>query len=53
MRFVTGEGTTRVLENVDLAGVGLGGTLHLTLAYVDGLVHIENAMLTPGAITIK
>jgi hypothetical protein len=53
MRFVTGEGPARVLENVDLAGLGLGGTLHLTLAYDDGLVKIENAMLTPGAITIK
>ena len=53
MRFVTGEGPARVLENVDLAGIGLGGTLHLTLAYDNGLVKIENAMLTPGAITIK
>jgi hypothetical protein len=53
MRFVTGEDPARVLENVDLAGLGLGGTLHLTLAYSDGQVHIENAMLTPGAITIK
>lgn len=53
MRFVTGEGPSRVLENVDLSGLGLGGTLHLTLAYQGGLVRIESAMLTPGAITIK
>ncbi len=53
MRFVAGEGPARVLENVDLSQLGLGGTLHLTLAYSGGVVRVENAMLTPGAITIK
>lgn len=53
MRFVAGEGPARVLENVDLTKLGLGGVLHLTLAYSGGVVRIENAMLTPGAITIK
>jgi hypothetical protein len=53
MRFVAGEGPARVLENVDLSKLGLGGTLHLTLAYSGGLVRVENAMLTPGAITVK
>lgn len=53
MRFITGEGPSRVLENVPLAQLGLKGTLHLTLVYSGGLLHIESALLTPGAITIK
>ncbi|MEO9169641.1 MAG: hypothetical protein ABI282_00445 [Candidatus Baltobacteraceae bacterium] len=53
MRFITGEGPSRVLENVPLAQLGLRGTLHLTLVYSGGLLHIESALLTPGAITIK
>ena len=53
LRFVSGEGPKRVLENVDLADLGLTGTLHLTLVYTAGEVRIETAMLTPGAIIIK
>ncbi len=53
LRFVTGEGPSRVLENVDLDRLGLTGTLHLTLVYAGGEVRVENAMLTPGAIIIK
>lgn len=53
LRFVTGEGPSRVLENVDLDKLGLTGTLHLTLVYAGGEVRVENAMLTPGAIIIK
>jgi hypothetical protein len=52
-RFMAGEGVSRVLESLDLTKVGLTGTLHLTLAYSRGLVHVEGALLTPGAITIK
>ena len=53
MRFITGEGPSRVLENVPLGALGLKGTLHLTLVFSGGLIHIESALLTPGAITIK
>jgi hypothetical protein len=53
LRFITGEGPSRVLENVDLAKLGLTGTLHLTLVFSGGEVRVENAMLTPGAIIIK
>ena len=53
LHFVAGEGVSRVIENLDLAKLGLSGTLHLTLAYSSGLVRIEGALLTPGAITIK
>ena len=51
--FVAGEGVSRVLESLDLTKVGLTGVLHLTLAYSHGLVRVEGALLTPGAITIK
>jgi len=53
LRFMDGEGVSRVLESLDLSKLGLSGTLHLTLAYSHGLVRIEGALLTPGAITIK
>ncbi len=53
LHFVAGEGTSRVLESLDLTQLGLSGTLHLTLAYSHGLVQVEGALLTPGAITIK
>lgn len=53
LHFVAGEGVSRVIENLDLARLGLAGTLHLTLAYSGGLIHVEGALLTPGAITIK
>jgi hypothetical protein len=53
MRFISGDGPSRVMENADLSRLGLTGTLHLTLVYSAGTVHIENALLTPGAVTIK
>ncbi len=53
LHFVAGEGVSRVLESLDLTKVGLTGVLHLTLAYAHGLVRVEGALLTPGAITIK
>jgi hypothetical protein len=53
LHFVSGEGTSRVLESLDLTQLGLSGILHLTLAYSHGVVQVEGALLTPGAITIK
>jgi hypothetical protein len=53
LHFLAGEGVSRVIESLDLSHLGLTGTLHLTLAYVGGLVQVEGALLTPGAITIK
>ena len=53
LHFVAGEGISRVIESLDLGPLGLAGTLHLTLAYSRGLVQLEGALLTPGAITIK
>ncbi len=53
LHFLADEGVSRVIATVDLATLGLQGRLHLTLAYSRGLVHVEGALLTPGAITIK
>jgi hypothetical protein len=53
LHFLAGEGISRIIESVDLTQLGLTGTLHLTLTYVDGVVEVEGALLTPGAITIK
>jgi hypothetical protein len=53
LHFLADEGVSRVLESLDLTKLGLTGTLHMTLAYSRGLVRLEGALLTPGAITIK
>jgi hypothetical protein len=53
LHFIAGERVSRVIQNLDLTKLGLTGTLHLTLAYSSGLVRLEGALLTPGAITIK
>jgi len=53
LRFIAGEEASRVIEDVALERLNMEGTLHLTLLLHGGLVHVEGAMLTPGAITIK
>jgi hypothetical protein len=53
LAFIPGDDPSRVIEDVSLAQLGLSGTLHLTLVMHAGAVHIEAAILTPGAITIK
>jgi hypothetical protein len=53
LHFLSGEGVSRVIEALDLTRIGLTGMLHLTLDYSHGLVQVEGALLTPGAITVK
>ena len=53
LAFIAGDDPSRVIEDISLSSVGLSGTLHLTLVMRRGDIHIEAAMLTPGAITIK
>lgn len=53
LRFIAGEESSRVIEDVALDRLGLEGTLHLTLVLHGPQVRIDSAMLTPGAITIK
>ncbi|MFN2448602.1 MAG: hypothetical protein ABR508_02245 [Candidatus Baltobacteraceae bacterium] len=53
LRFIEGEPASRVIEDLSLDRLGLSGVLHLTLVLHAGLVRVDAAMLTPGAITIK
>lgn len=53
LQFIAGEESSRVIEDLPLERVGLQGTLHLTLLLRGGLLRVDSAMLTPGAITIK
>jgi hypothetical protein len=53
LRFIAGEPASRVIEDVALDRLGMQGTLHLTLVLEGGVIRIDSAMLTPGAITIK
>ena len=53
LQFIAGQDTSRVIEDVDLARLGIAGTLHVTLAFRNGSIAIESAILTPGAITVK
>lgn len=53
LRFIAGEAASRVIQDLPLERLGMQGTLHLTLLLRDGSVHVDSAILTPGAITIK
>jgi hypothetical protein len=53
LTFIAGEEASRVIQDLPLERVGMQGTLHLTLMLSGGTVHVDSAMLTPGAITIK
>lgn len=53
LRFIAGEESSRVIEDLALGRVGLEGTLHMTLLLRNGVVRVDSAILTPGAITVK
>lgn len=53
LQFIAGEESSRVIQDLPLDKVGLQGTLHLTLLLRGGTIHVDSAMLTPGAVTIK
>jgi hypothetical protein len=53
LRFIAGEESSRVIEDLPLEHLGLAGTLHMTLLLRGGAVHVDSAMLTPGAVTVK
>jgi hypothetical protein len=53
LRFIAGEEASRVIEDLPLSRVGLAGVLHMTLLLRGGSVHVDSAMLTPGAVSIK
>jgi hypothetical protein len=53
LRFIAGEESSRVMEDLPLERLGLQGTLHLTLLLRGGEIRVDSAMLTPGAVTVK
>jgi hypothetical protein len=50
---VPGAQVSRAADDVSLAPLGLSSLLHLTLAYREGTVTIEHALLSPGAVPLK
>jgi hypothetical protein len=50
---LSGASVSRTVDDVALSPLGSSRTLHLTLAYREGAVSIEHALLLPGAIPLK
>jgi hypothetical protein len=50
---VDGATITRAVDDVGLAALGSTKSLHLTLAYRDGIATLEHALLLPGAVVLK
>ena len=48
-----GSASANAPASIDLAPVGLVGTLHLTLHVTPDSASIDSALLTPGAVIIK
>jgi hypothetical protein len=53
LAVVAGALTSRTIDDIDLAPLGLKRALHMTLAYRAGSVELEHALALPGAIPIK
>jgi hypothetical protein len=53
LAVVAGALTSRTIDDVDLAPIGLKRSLHMTLAYRLGLVSLEHALALPGATPVK
>jgi hypothetical protein len=51
--FLDGAETSRTIDDAPLHKLGIGKSLHLTIAYRAGTVRLEHAMLVPGAISLK
>jgi len=45
--------TSRTIDDAPLQGLGIAGTLHMTISYKNGAVRLEHALLVPGAIALK
>ncbi len=46
-------GVSRTVDDIVLEKLGSKRTLHVTLAYREGVVTLEHALLLPGAIPVK
>jgi hypothetical protein len=53
IELLNGASISRTVADVALSPVGSPRTLHLTLAYREGTVSVEHALLLPGAIPLK
>ncbi|HTW82794.1 MAG TPA: hypothetical protein VMD91_01850 [Candidatus Sulfotelmatobacter sp.] len=53
IQVLAGAKVSRTVDDVALGPLGLSSTLHLTLAYADGKVWVEHALLLPGAVPLK
>jgi hypothetical protein len=51
--ILAGASTSRSVDDLSLAPLGLAYTLHLTLAYHGGAASLEHALLLPGAVPLK
>jgi len=48
-----GADSARAIDDVSLEKLGISRTLHLTVALKGGTVHLEHALLIPGAVALK
>ena len=53
IEILSAAATSRSVDDLSLAPLGLSSTLHLTLAYRNGTVTTEHALLLPGAVPLK
>jgi hypothetical protein len=53
LELVAGTESSRTIDDAPLQKLGLARTLHLTIAYRNGTVRLEHALLVPGAIALK
>ena len=53
LEFMAGASSSPTMDDVPLGKLGIERTLHLTILYKPGHVHIEHAMLLPGAVPLK
>jgi hypothetical protein len=53
LELVAGTDSSRTIDDVPLERLGFARTLHLTIAYRNGSVRLEHALLVPGAIALK
>jgi hypothetical protein len=53
IEVLPGASASRTIDDLSLAQLKLPYTLHVTLAYRDGVASIEHALLLPGAVPLK
>ncbi len=53
VEYLPGAETSRKIEDVSLARLGISKTLHMTIAYKPGSAKLERVLLIPGAVVLK